>query len=461
LEEPPGSTLWTGIAIIVVLVAINALFAGAEIALASVRPTRLRQLAAEGNRRARVVLRLLDNSTRMFATIQVAVTLAGFLASATAAVLLEGRLQSLFESWGWNWKASLPGALGTGVAVVIVTVLVAFVTIVFGELVPKRWAIQHAERYALATGWWIDFFAKIGHPFVWLLTEISNFFVRLLRTEPGPISHMMTEEEIKLAIEESEAQGEIEEGERRMLHSVFEFTDTTVREVMTPRTEMAMVDVEASFGEILEVIGASGFTRIPVYEGSVDNIIGIVHAKDLLGHQAASGHNVDFDVRQVLRETIFVPESKRLHELLAEFRTTKQQMAIVVDEYGGTSGLVTIEDLLEEIVGEIEDEYDKNEVAHVQKIEDRAFVVPARMDIEEMAEEIGFEIEDIASYETVGGLVQDLLGRIPKTGEMAQYQGLHIEVLDADRRRVRRVKVTIPEPLPEEEEEARGNSNSR
>lgn len=434
------------------LVMLNAFFAAAEIALVSVRRTRIKQLVEEGNARAEVVQRLLDRPTNFLATVQIGVTMVGFLASAFAAVSI--------ASIPAKWLAAMGVPQAHAVAVVLITFMVGFVTLVLGEIAPKSLAMQHAERLALWVAGPIRALSLMALPAVKVIGFASDLVVRPFGAHVRFTNPILTEEELKMLVEAGEEEGVIEVEEKQMIHSIFDFTDTVARQVMVPRTDMHCAPVTATLDELLEVITATGHSRIPIYEDNVDNIIGVVHAKDLL---PVLWHDRDrFDTRAVMREAYFIPETKDVDELLAEFRHGNIQMAIVRDEYGGTAGLVTVEDLLEEIVGEIRDEYDMEEPL-LQMISEHEALVNARMNVDDLNEQMGIRIPESEEYETIGGFVFDLFGRQANEGETVSYQNIDFVVDSVESGRLQRIRVTRTDRpvIPDEESSNGAKSGSR
>ena len=415
------------------LILLNAFFAMAEIALVSVRKTRIRQLVEEGVPRARTVQRLLEDPTRFLATVQIGVTLVGFFASAMGAVTLAKPLGDLFQQAPVGVIAGNAGAI----AVVLVTLVIGFLSLVIGEISPKSLALQYAERIALWSAGPLMLLSYLTSPLVKLITWTSNALVRPFGGTASFAPPILTEEELKMLVEAGEEEGVLEEEEKEMIHSIFEFTDTVVRKVMIPRTDMKAVEVHATIDELLEVIMKAGHSRIPVYEENVDNIVGVVHAKDLLRALHENGHEVT--VRELMHPPYVIPENKKVDELLADFKRSKIQMAIVVDEYGGTAGLVTIEDLLEEIVGDIMDEYDVEEPL-VEIIDENTMIVDARTPIDEINEQMDLALPE-EEFDTIGGLVFGLLGRQPQQGEKIEYDGVDLFVEKTDGRRIEKIKI--------------------
>lgn len=452
MKGDPAST----ILLIVVFVLLTGFFAAAEISLISVRRTRIRQLVEEGNKAAKTVQRLLDNPTRFMATVQIGVTFIGFLASAVGAVSLAQPLSAILAKSG----VAVIAQHSLGIAVFLVTLIVGFFTLVVGEVAPKSLALQHAERAALLFGRIINIISIIMLPFVKLVTFSSDALVRPFGGHVRFSAPIVTEEELKMLVEAGEEEGVLEEEEKEMIHSIFEFTDTVARQVMVPRIDMKCAEVNDGVTELLNVIVRYGHSRIPIYEDNVDNVIGIVHAKDLLPVLARELH--ESDIRAVMRPAYFIPEAKKVDELMAEFKRSKNQMAIVRDEYGGTAGLVTLEDLLEEIVGDIMDEYDVEE-RMIDVVDSDHAVVSARMDVDDLNEQMELNIPESEEYETIGGFVFGLFGRQPLEGEFVEHEGVKFIVKALDAGRLHKIEIVRePRPEPVETSETRnGNHNHK
>jgi putative hemolysin len=437
------------ILVIVVLILINAVFVAAEIALVTVRRTRIEQLVDEGNRSARRVRRLIGQPGRFLAVIQLGITFVGFFASAFAAVSLTVGLRDFFED------IAVLGPYAGLLALLIVTALVSFFTIVFGELVPKTLALAHAERYALALSPLVDVVGRLLGPAVWLLTRVTNAVNRLLGVRDVRAADAITTQELKLLVERGGEQGVLEAEEEQMISAVMELGESRIHEVMVPRTDIVAVPVTATFGDVVDAIIRDGHSRMPVFERSIDNIVGLLYAKDLLRY--LKGTEEPPEIRTLLRPPLFVPESLSVDDLLHELQRRRVHIAIVLDEYGGTAGLVTIEDLLEEIVGEIQDEYDVEEPMVVRLSDDEARV-DGRADVDELVElfDVTLDEEDAEEYDTVGGLVYHHVGGIPHVGDRVELMGVTLTVESTDGRRVGKVLAvrTRREPeLPADEDE--------
>jgi putative hemolysin len=436
----------TALLIVLALVMVNAFLALAEIALITVRKTRIRQLVEEKNAAAIRIERLLQNPTRMMATIQTGITLIATFSSTIAATSAVGPFAR------WLEAAGMGSGTAETVALIGVTLPVALLTLVIGEIAPKSLAVRHPERFALIAVYPVAWLQFLLTPAVAILTFLSNMVVRPF----GGTAHFTTpavnEEELKILVEAGEEQGVLQPEETEMIHSVLDFGDIVVRKVMTPRIDLTAMDVTGPMPDLICLVHQSGHSRIPVFEEDLDNIVGIVHAKDLLAlADDRSRHLVP--IRTVMRPPYFIPESKKIAELLSEFRRSKQQLAIVRDEYSVTSGLVTIEDLIEQIVGDIQDEYDVEEPM-VQVLDRYTTILDGRVGLTEVNDRMGLELpEDEA--DTIGGFVFGLLGHQAEQGEQARWQELTFVVEATDGRRITKVRLIRPQGEPPRTDEAR------
>jgi putative hemolysin len=420
--------------VIVLLTLLEGFFVAGEIALVSIRRSRVEQLVDEGRPGARRVRRLLDEPGRFLAVSQLGLTVIGFFASAYAAVSLVSHLADALRSLGMD------SGTADGLALIIVTVILALFTIVFAELVPKTLALANAERFAIALSLPIEFLARALSPLIRLLTGITSAIAGIFGAH-ATAEAQITAEELRLIVERGGEQGILEAEEEQMINAVIELGSRRVHEVMVPRIDIAAMPATATFDEAISTFVEEGHSRVPVYDESVDEIVGILYAKDLLPFlRAAAGPRPE--LRTLLRTPVYIPESMTVDDLLHEFQRRKVHIAIVLDEYGGTAGLVTIEDLLEEIVGEIQDEYDTEEPMVVRLSEEEARV-DGRASIDELSElfDTNIEFEDEEEYDTVGGLIYHRIGGIPSPGDRVEVDGLILTVESTDGRRVGKVLV--------------------
>ncbi|MBF8290908.1 MAG: hypothetical protein HW391_1876 [Chloroflexi bacterium] len=420
--------------IILLLVLINGVFVAAEIALVAIRRSRVEQMVDEDIRGARRVRRLVEDPGRFLAVVQLAITFVGFLASAFAAVSLVGVLGEFMRGIG------VEDSISTIVSLVVVTVLLSLFTIVFGELVPKSLALAHTERYALALATPVDLLGRLFGPLVTALAAITRWIAHSLGADVSREAQI-TAEELKLIVERGGEQGVLEAEEEQMINAVIELGERRVHEVMVPRVSIVGIRAIASFEEAIDLVVDGGHSRIPAYDNSIDEVVGILYAKDLLPYLKSSAEPRPA-LRTLLRPPVLVPESMTIDDLLHELQRRKVHIAIVLDEYGGTAGIVTIEDLLEEIVGEIQDEYDVEEPM-VVRISEHEARVDGRADVDELGEvfDVELELEDEEEYDTVGGLIYHRIGGVPKPGDRIEVDGLTLTVETTAGRRVGKVLV--------------------
>ncbi len=422
------------LAVIGVLILLNGLFAASEMGLVTVRAIRLEQRAAEGNRAAARVLALKRNPNRFLAVIQIGITFIGFLAAAFAGVSLADGFEVALR------EIPLLEPYAGFIALMVVTGVLTLFTIIFGELVPKAIGLAHAERVALLFSGPVDLLGRVFRPLVFILTWSTRRVAGLFGADVTQ-EDRVSADEIRLLIERGGEQGILEAEEEQMIHAVIELGDRRIHEVMVPRIAIVALPVTASFDEAIDTIIEGGHSRVPIYEKSVDEIVGILYAKDLLPF-LKSDARARPPLRTLLRTPVFVPESMSIDDLLHELQRRKVHIAVVLDEYGGTAGLVTIEDLLEEIVGEIQDEYDEEEPLLVRISDDEARV-DGRASVDDLLEafDLELELEDADEYDTVGGLVYHRIGGIPVPGDEVRVDGLHLTVETTDGRRVGKVLV--------------------
>ena len=433
------------LAVVVILILIGGFFAASEIALITVKRHRLTQLADDGSRSAQTAQRLVEDPSRFLATIQIAITFLGFLAGAVGAVAFSDALADVIRLIPIGLIANAADTI----AFVVVTLVIALASIVVGELVPKTLALNFPERLALGVAAPISFIQGLLRPIVWFVTRISAVLVRLLGGKEKPQGGYLSTEELKLLVETGSEQGGIEEEEKEMIHGVIELGDKVVHEVMVPRIGIRAINVDDSLDEVLEMIVRAGHSRLPVFEENLDNIVGILYAKDLLPYLKGNGRsNGTIDIRSLVRPPVYVPESKPVDDLLHEMQVQKRHIAIVVDEYGGTAGLVTLEDVVEEIVGEIQDEYDTEEpmLEEVSTDEELAWRLDGRVSMDDLRDLFDLSDDDEPdeeAYDTVGGFVVHRVGRIPLPGAEVPFRdGVRIMVETAEPRRVAKVIVS-------------------
>ena len=412
------------IVVIVFGLGIAAFAAAAETSLTSVSRIRMRSLAEEGNRRARTVTRLHADPNAYLSTILTLNTVAVIVVS-TATALLIG-----------SYLTKIPQVVGT--------IVLSIVVLIFCEIAPKSLALRFNERFALVLAGPVQLLTRVLRPLIGVLSAMSRLIVRAAtrgHTVRGPF---VTEEELKLLLYVGEQEGIVEQEEREMIHGILEMTDKSVREVMVPRVDIVAVEATDSIADVIKVVIEYGFSRIPIYEDNVDNIVGVVYAKDLLRHGVVGDDQRP--LKAVAREPYYTPEAKRVGELLREMKERKVHIAVVVEEHGGTAGIVTFEDLIEEIVGPIRDEYDMREVEELQIVSDQEVVVSARFAVDDLKEELDLQVPPVDA-DTVGGLVYELLGEIPKVGATIQLGAATLTVESIRRQGIQSVRITSPVPL--------------
>ncbi|WP_034378112.1 hemolysin family protein [Dehalobacter sp. UNSWDHB] len=430
-------SLITGILFLVGLIALNAFFAASEIALISLNDNKIRMMAEDGDKKAKILTNLLGEPSRFLATIQIGITLAGFLASAFASENFSDPLVSLLIQLGVPVSASL---LKT-IAVILITIILSYFTLVLGELVPKRIAMNKAEKIAWFAASPLYILSKITSPFVKMLTASMNVFVRLLGVDPNAENEQVTEEEIRMMVDVGEEKGAIHETEKLMINNIFEFNNKTVSEVMTHRTDIAALPIEASLSEVIAFINHEKYSRIPVYEENIDNIVGVLQSKYLFQYLTNNSNSETFHLRDVVREPYYVPDSKRTDELFKELQLNKTHLAVIIDEYGGTAGIVTLEDLIEEIVGNIFDEDDEVEL-EFEKIDENTYMINGATSLDAVQDYLDVELP-IEEYETLSGFLVGQLGRIPGKDDKPslEFNSLMFKVEEVDEKRIAKVKV--------------------
>ncbi|AFV05176.1 hemolysin family protein [Dehalobacter sp. CF] len=430
-------SLITGILFLVVLIALNAFFAASEIALISLNDNKIRMMAEDGDKKAKILTNLLGEPSKFLATIQIGITLAGFLASAFASENFSDPLVSLLIKLGAPVSASL---LKT-IAVILITIILSYFTLVLGELVPKRIAMNKAEKIAWFAANPLYILSKIASPFVKMLTASMNVFVRLFGVDPNAENEQVTEEEIRMMVDVGEEKGAIHETEKLMINNIFEFNNKTVSEVMTHRTDIAALPIEASLSEVIAFINHEKYSRIPVYEENIDNIVGVLQSKYLFQYLTNNSNSETFHLRDVVRKPYYVPDSKRTDELFKELQQNKTHLAVIIDEYGGTAGIVTLEDLIEEIVGNIFDEDDEIEL-EFEKIDENTYMINGATSLDAVQDYLDVELP-IEEYETLSGFLVGQLGRIPGRDDKSslEFNSLMFKVEEVDEKRIAKVKV--------------------
>ena len=429
-----------------ILILLNAYFAATEIAFISLNDAKIEKQAKEGNKKANLIQKMLKNPSKFLSTIQIGITLAGFLSSAFASDVFADKLAPVLA----NWMPFLSVSVWQDISIVIITIILSFFTLVFGELVPKRLAMKYYEKISFATVGVIRGISILTAPFVKLLTFSTNIVSKMFGVSEQD-EEVVTEEEIKMMVDQGEENGSIEETEKELINNVFALNDIVASEIMIHRTDMYAIEINQDLYELLDEIDSYKYSRIPVYEETIDDIKGILFVKDIL-RSVSKRENIR--IRDIMREAYFVPESKPIDEIFKELQTNKMQMAIVVDEYGGTAGILTMEDILEELVGNIFDEYDDVEVEY-QKIDDDTYLLEGSMSLYELKKILDVELPE-GDYETLSGYIIEKLGRLPEENEYPtvedDYLTYHIEEYEDKRINWVRVCKKKQEDLEDAEE---------
>ena len=446
-----SSPIWRQLLLQAALILVNAFFAATELAVLSVNENKIRKQAEDGDKRAAKLLKIIEQPTAFLSTIQVGITLAGFLGSAFAADGFASRLT--------NWLVNDIGLTGISastlntLSVIIITIILSYFTLVLGELVPKRIAMQKSDFIIKISLGVVGFLSAILRPISWFLSVSTNGVLRLLGIDPHKEEEEVSEEEILMMVDISEEAGNIESGEKEMIENIFEFNNNTAEDIMVHRTDMEIVWLDDTPEQIIERIRESGLSRFPVCEEDIDDIVGLLATRDyLLNMQLPE----PLPLRDLLRAPLFVPESIHTDVLFRQMQEQKNHMAIVVDEYGGTSGLITLEDLLECIVGNIYDEFDPQEEQSITKLEENLWKIAGSTDLEEISEALNIDLPKEEEFDTLGGMILDHLNTIPEDGSTftVDLMGMHIEVLQIEDRRIEWTNVSL---LPQQSEEESKN----
>ena len=441
--DDPGSPM--AIILVLALIFINAFFMLGKTAMVFFNDTKLRREADDGNKKAKLITKLLEKPNNFLATVKVATNLSGFLAAAIVAHVYADPAAEFIAKY-----IPLDVEIINGITIFVITLLLAYVLIVLGVLVPKRLAMEHAESISYSVVGMFSFLYKVLRPLVFILNGSANVVLRLLGINPNEEPEAATEENIRMMLDVADEKGTIEESEKEMINNIFEFDDRNVGEIMTHRKDLTAIEMNTPISEAVDLAISDGYSRMPVYEETIDNIKGLVYAKDLLtliGDTVLDGRKVaDF-----IRPVNFIPESNSCSDVFMEFQQKKIQAAIVVDEYGGTAGLVSMEDLIESVMGNIQDEYD-NEEEEISAIDEDNFDFEGTVLLGDIEELLDIEVEEDADYDTLSGLIMDILGRIPEEDEhpVVEYQGVEFTVVHVEEHRIAKVHARI---LPKETED--------
>ena len=435
----------------VVLIGLNAFFAATEIAVVSLNATKLKKLEEEGDKRAKRLLKMVETPSSFLSTIQIAITLAGLLGSAFAADSFAGYIvDGVYNGLGLTM---IPVGVMNTIAMIITTLILSYFQLVFGELVPKRIAMQKSFQVACFTSRVVVAVATVMRPVIWLLSVSTNGMLKLLRLKVEAEEETVTEEEIRMMIDLGGQKGTIDQEEQEWIENVFRFDDISVREAMTRTADVEAFSLDATDEEIIHTIRETGLSRYPVYNEDINDIVGILNARDFLLERGAENPR---SLKELLRSAYFVPESIHADDLFQDMQTKKVHIAVVIDEYGQTAGIITIEDLLEEIVGNIYDEFDPAEKPEMERLEDNLWRVNGGVFIDDLAEELDMEIPEDEDYDTVGGMIFSCLHTIPADGSQfdVQINGLDIHVEKIEDRRIEEALIRkLPPAEPEEEGE--------
>jgi len=421
--------------VVLLFTLVGGFFAAAEIALVSLRESQVQRIVAERGKRGKRLADLVEDPNRFLAAVQVGVTMAGFLSAGFGASRMSPQISPILVGWGLSQGAA------DAVAFVLVTVLLVYISLVLGELTPKRIGLQNAEGIAVAVAGVVDWLARISRPFIWLLSRSTDVLVRVLGGDPNANREEISEDELRGILA---SQSSLTQQERELIDDVFEAGEREVREVMVPRTEVDFIDASTPAYKAARVVASMPHSRYPVYRDSQDDIVGFVHIRDILDPSISDR---GIRVAELTREVLMLPGSKRVLPAMFEMRASGAHLAIVVDEYGGTAGIVTLEDLVEELVGDIRDEYDLEERPE-QRVGGE-IEVDGLLNIEDFADEVGFELPE-GPYETVAGFVMADLGHLPGVGESVVVDGRTLTVTELDGRRASRIRVTLRRPAGED-----------
>lgn len=431
--------------IIGLLLLSNGFFVAAEFSMVSVRKTRITQLTNEGNINAKIALETLKDLNRFITAVQLGVTISSVGLGWVGEATLVKMILPLFNFLPSNYQLVASHSIATAFAFAAITIL----QVVIGELVPKSIALQYPEKTSLLLAFPMKVIITLFRPFIWILRGLGGILLKLLNVSPSQTSHLAhSTEELNMIINASYNEGVLNETEKDLLNNVFKFSDLTAKQVMVPRTDMACIPSDITFEELNKLATESQYTRYPVYEENLDHITGLIHAKDLYGLLL---RKEEFFVEKLLRPVFLVPETITMDNLVREFQRRHSQMAIVIDEFGGTSGLITLEDVLEEIFGEVQDEFDEDEEADIKEIGENKYIANAMMRLDEIAEFFTIEIEE-EDVDTIGGFVVKILGRIAQVGDKAEFENLEFIVQEIDGARITKLQIIkkVKEELEEE-----------
>ena len=433
-SDPDGDSIIFQIIILIILTFINAFFSCAEMATVSVNKNKIKRLAESGNKKANLVQNLIEEPTKFFSTIQVAITLAGFFSSASAATGLSGPLG--------QWLEAMHIPYGNQMSLILITILLSYFTLVFGELVPKRIAIQNTESISMFAVKPIILISKVASPFIRLLTASTNLVMKLFGAKNDMVEDILSREEIKSLVEEGQVHGVLNENEKEMINSIIEFDDKLAKEIMTPKINIYAINILDPLDDYINKLLETKYSRIPVYEDDIDNIIGILYSKDFMREAIKVGYR-NVDIRSIMTKPYLVPDSKNIYELFKELQLSKNHIAVLIDEYGGFSGIVTMEDLVEEVMGDIEDEYD-NTLPKIKKLDNNTYLIDGLLTIDELNDKLDLNISS-DNYETISGLLIDTMGEIPNDHDdrTIEVDNLVFKIESVTKKRIDKIKLYI------------------
>lgn len=433
-ESPQTNSIIIQILFLVILTLINAFFASAEMAIVSVNKNKMKMLANEGNKKAKILCKLIEEPTKFLSTVQVGITLAGFFASASAATGISEQLGDFFT------RIKIP--YGQQIAFIGVTIVLSYFTLVFGELVPKRIALRKSEKIAMISLMPIILISKVAAPFIKILSLSTSLLVKIMGLDNEKLDEIVTKEELKLFIEAGEENGVINESEKEMIEGIFEFDNKKVEKVMTPRTEVYCINIKEPVSAYLDELLAMRYSRIPVYEDEIDNVVGILYMKDFIIEAKNSGFD-NVNIRNILKEPYFVHEGKKVQDLFKLLQISQCHIAVIIDEYGGFSGIITIEDLIEEIMGEINDEDDSSE-ERIKNLGENIFLVDGLTTLEELNDELNINIQ-LDDIDTLSGFIINLIGKIPSEEDesIIEYDNITFKMDKIGEKRIEKILVTL------------------
>lgn len=437
MEDAHSGSLAMQLLLIVILTLINAYFAASEMAIVSVNKTKIHRLAKENNKKAILVENLLKEPTNFLSTIQIAITLAGFFNSASAATGISVYFADILNRWHIPY--------GQTIAVIIVTIILSFLTLVFGELVPKRIALQNAEKFSMLCARPILVISKIASPFIKILSFSTRLVLRLFGMHDENVEESLSREEIRSMVKSGQESGVFNETETEMIDNLFEFDDIRAEEIMTPRTDVFCIDINDALDTYIDDLMSMHYTRVPVYDDKVDNIIGILNIKDFFKQIHLNNYQTqNINLKALLRKPYFVLETKNIDTLFKEMQENHQQISILIDEYGGFSGIVTMEDLIEQITGEINDEFDTNIEPDLQRLDDHTFIIDGLMPIDDLNDALGLHLKN-DEYDTISGLLLSQIGHVFQENmpTSIDVDNLHFDILKLEDKHIETIKLTI------------------